>query len=174
LRRVEGGEQAYLRPPGALAEKDLIARCIRCNQCGDVCKNRCIQFVPDGPAEGTPMISPREQACILCMNCNHACPTGALGRIADDAESILAKVRMGTAQVDKNICNSYNGAVCGVCIQACPFTEEAIETGLYERPIVHPETCVGCGLCEKSCIVYPQAIRVVPISKAAPPTEDRA
>ena len=159
-------EKKWLRPPGAVAEAELLARCIRCNQCAEVCENDCIQFPSGSAADGTPVIRPREKACILCMKCNHACPTGALQPIASDPLIIQEKVHMGTAHVDKNICNSYNGGVCGVCVRACPFTGEALKAGMWERPIVDESKCVGCGLCESSCIVYPQAIRVTPATSA--------
>ena len=164
LDKVQTGEEAYVRPPGALAEEDFITRCIRCNQCADVCENDCIQFVSGGGADGTPMIRPREKACILCMNCTKACPTGALTPIDNDGESISKSVRMGTAVVDENICNSYNNKVCGACVWACPFRGQALRSGMWERPIVNPDKCVGCGLCENACIIYPQAIRVTPAS----------
>jgi len=169
LRDVRAGETAYVRPPGALPESEFIKKCIRCNQCADVCENDCIQFVSGGGADGTPMIRPREKACILCMNCTNTCPTGALTPIPDDDQVIADTVRMGTAVVDKNICNSYNNAICGACIRACPFPERALITGMRERPIVNPDKCVGCGLCENGCIVYPQAIRVVPASSPNKP-----
>jgi ferredoxin-type protein NapG len=169
LGEVRGGTVAYVRPPGALVEKDFITKCIRCNQCAEVCENDCIQFVSGGGADGTPMINPRKKACILCMKCTNACPTGALTPILDDGEAILKSVRMGTAVVDKNICNSYNNAICGACIRSCQFPEIALKTGMRERPIVDPDKCVGCGLCENACIVYPQAIRVVPASAPKEP-----
>ncbi|MCP4376585.1 MAG: 4Fe-4S dicluster domain-containing protein [bacterium] len=169
LDEVSAGTVAYLRPPGALAEKDFITKCIRCNQCADVCENNCIQFVSGSGADGTPMIRPREKGCILCMKCNNACPTGALMPIPDNNDAIRKSVRMGTAVVDKNICNSYNNAICGACIRACPFPEQALKTGMRERPVVDTDKCVGCGLCENGCIVYPQAIRVVPVSAPKKP-----
>ncbi len=162
LEQVQAGQQSWLRPPGALAEEDFLARCIQCNQCADVCENDCIKLDSTSSASGTPVIRPREKACILCMKCNNTCPTGALRPISTDPEAVLRNVRMGTAKVDKNICNSYNSRVCGVCVQACPFTGQALRAELWERPVVDEDVCVGCGLCEASCIVYPQAIRVAP------------
>jgi NAD-dependent dihydropyrimidine dehydrogenase PreA subunit len=37
----------------------------------------------------------------------------------------------------------------------------AITVGRLEQPHV-TDKCVGCGLCERSCIQMPQAIRVIP------------
>jgi MauM/NapG family ferredoxin protein len=154
----------YLRPPGALAESDFLARCIRCGQCGEACPNRCISYfgLENGSASlDTPYIIPREQACILCMKCGVACPTGALERITREAEPILARVKMGMARVDTSLCLSFQGKTCGVCYRACPLPDVAIRVGRLEQPHVL-EGCVGCGLCERSCIQIPQAIRIFP------------
>ena len=93
--------------------------------------------------------------------------------IADDAQEILNHVSMGKAVVDRNICNSFNGYVCGVCVFACPYDGMAIFAEAWEQPVV-TDKCVGCGLCEQACIHYPQAIRARELrrrkSPASPPT----
>ena len=154
----------YLRPPGSLPEPDFVSRCIRCGQCGEICPNRCIKFfgTENGfHSYGTPYITPREKACILCMKCGDACPTGAIKPIEREADTILNSVSMGTARVDESLCLSYQGKSCGVCYRACPLPDIAIKVGWMEQPHVQ-DACVGCGLCERSCIQIPQAIRVIP------------
>lgn len=169
-----------IRPPGALDEDEFLATCIRCGRCADACPNRCISAFTEesakdlamkpGPGQrGTPVIFPRRQACILCngapgdkLLCGAACPTGALQVIKKTPEVIQDRVDMGVAEVDFNLCYSYNGASCGACVRACPFEGIALKAGLWEKPIVNPDACVGCGLCERACVRYPQAIRVKP------------
>lgn len=163
-RRVAAYRMRFLRPPGALAEDEFLARCIRCGKCSEVCPNDCIKYfgLENGvSAMGTPYLIPREKACILCMKCGNACPTGALKPIRRTREDILENVRMGHAHVDESLCLSYQGKTCGVCARACPLGKVAITVGYLEQPHVQ-DGCVGCGLCERSCIQMPQAIRIIP------------
>ncbi len=154
----------YLRPPGALPEKEFLNHCIHCGQCGEACPNRCINYfgLENGIASvDTPYIVPREKACILCMKCGEVCPSGAIQEIIREAEAIVEQVNMGHAVVDEKLCLSYQGKTCGVCYRACPLPDIAIRIGMLEQPHVL-EGCVGCGLCERSCIQMPHAIRIVP------------
>jgi len=154
----------FLRPPGALPEDEFISRCIRCGKCGETCPNRTIKYfdLENGVSSmDTPYIIPREQACILCMKCGDICPTGAIQPVIREMEPILEKVKMGVARVDENLCLSFQGKTCGVCYRACPLADVAIRIGMLEQPHVLKD-CVGCGLCERSCIQIPQAIRIIP------------
>ena len=71
-------------------------------------------------------------------------------------------VDMGLARVNEAMCFSFNGRTCGACYRACPLAGSAMKIGVFETPLVQPEICVGCGLCEQACLHLPQAIRVVP------------
>ncbi len=72
-----------LRPPGALDERDLLAACIKCGQCVQVCPVEALKpaDLSDGFGVGVPYLEPREQACDFACDvgqCILACPTGAL------------------------------------------------------------------------------------------------
>ncbi|MDD9967080.1 MAG: 4Fe-4S dicluster domain-containing protein [Myxococcales bacterium] len=155
----------WLRPPGALPEEAFLKQCVRCMKCGNACPNGCIEFhdLKAGLALAfTPFIKPRTRACILCGECGKACPTGALKAFENTRESWLQNVAMGVARVNKAMCYSYHGRTCGACYQACPLAGTAIKIGIFETPIMQPQACVGCGLCEQACLHLPQAIRVIP------------
>ncbi len=159
-----------IRPPGALAEAKFLQKCIRCMRCIDACPNHALIALGDEFGEqrrGTPHLKPRRQACMLCnrmegeyLKCTKICPTGALEPIEKTLDEITAKVAMGKAHIDKALCYSYNNWSCGACYRACPLPGHAMTVGLWEKPEVNQENCVGCGACERSCIRYPQAVRV--------------
>ena len=162
-----------IRPPGALPEDEFLSTCIRCQRCADACPNQCIKATPEAAGiggMGTPFIQPREQACMLCsrveteyLRCTEVCPSGALQLVKKTLKDVTEKVQMGVAKLDTNLCYSYNDYTCGTCVRACPVG--ALKTGLWERPIVDAEACIGCGLCERVCIRYPQALRVEPVER---------
>lgn len=172
-----------IRPPGALPEEDFLSTCIRCGRCVDACPNRSIvaftaasgapfSAVPGSGEDGTPVIFPRRAACNLCggdkgdmLLCTAACPSGALEPIRKLASELHRDVHMGVAHVDTNLCHSYQMRSCGVCVRACPFEGKALKAALYEQPVLDPDWCVGCGLCERACIRYPQAISVQPVKR---------
>jgi MauM/NapG family ferredoxin protein len=164
-RRRRAGSQFRLRPPGALEEEAFLSACTRCFKCGNACPNDCIHFagLEDGLEEAfTPSIVARERACILCGECADVCPTGALQPFEATREGWAESVDMGLARVNEAMCYSFNGRTCGACYRACPLAGSAMKIGIFETPLVQPEKCVGCGLCEQACLHLPQAIRVIP------------
>ena len=162
-----------LRPPGALAEADFLAVCVRCGLCVRDCPYNTLKLsdLGDRVATGTPYFSARDIPCEMCEDipCVKACPTGALDRQLTDINSS----RMGLATlVDHETCLNFLGLRCDVCYRVCPVIDKAItlETQHNPRsdrhamllPTVHSDTCTGCGKCEKSCVLPVAAIRVLP------------
>jgi ferredoxin-type protein NapG len=162
LRRADA-RGFWLRPPGALDEKRFLGACVRCGKCAQACPYKAIRMAgPEaGAGIGTPHVVAREEPCQLCpdLPCAKACPSGALDKGLNDIE----KVRMGTAVIiDRENCLSIRGLRCEVCYRQCPLIDKAItieprhneRTGSHAimEPVVHREKCVGCGICEKSCV----------------------
>jgi ferredoxin-type protein NapG len=159
-----------LRPPGARAERDFAASCIKCGLCVQACPYATLKLATLGESvlSGTPTFAPREVPCYMCVDipCARACPTGALDRTLKDINA----ARMGLAVVDQENCLSYRGLRCEVCWRACPVRDRAITLQVQPRgiskhamfvPVVHSEACTGCGICEKRCPTELAAIRIV-------------
>ncbi len=166
-----------LRPPGAPKEPDFLASCIRCYRCQDACEPGAIQFYTekDGLLAHTPYVDPAKAGCTLCNKCGPACPTDALVPFDDKRE-----VDMGTVALREDMCLSFKAkhirqeqellmqlgreptesdalaerrGPCGECYMFCPLRNHAIklEPGAFLAPIIFPDECVGCGLCEHIC-----------------------
>jgi MauM/NapG family ferredoxin protein len=149
LRRMLGA-RSPLRPPGAVAERDFVRRCIKCGKCAQVCPDRTIRMASMqwGSRYGTPMIFARDIPCYLCMKCPEVCPTGAL----DTRLSRPEDVDMGVAVIDEDTCLAFNGIICRSCYDHCPFHREGIIMRDEHYPVVNPDVCVGCGICEHVCV----------------------
>ncbi|MFQ5490956.1 MAG: 4Fe-4S dicluster domain-containing protein [Phycisphaerae bacterium] len=179
-----------LRPPGALPEPDFLAACIRCYKCQDACEPGAIQFYTEkhGQLYHTPYVNPARAGCTLCMKCGPACPTGAL-RLLDEPR----QADMGSVELIEDLCLSFKAkhlrsrqallmelnqaptevdalaerrGPCGECFMFCPLRNQAIklEPGAFLAPVIFPEQCVGCGMCEHICRIVVRgepAIRVV-------------
>jgi ferredoxin-type protein NapG len=130
-------------------------------------------------ATGTPYFVARTGPCEMCEDipCIKACPTGALDHKLTDINA----ARMGLAVlVDHETCLNFLGLRCDVCYRVCPLIDKAItleaqhneRTGKHTMfiPVVHSDTCTGCGKCEKACVLEEAAIKVLParLAKGAP------
>ena len=172
LGMMKAGNKTVLRPPGAADEDEFLALCVRCGKCNQACPYDSIKMGKEnlGFGIGTPYIDARDNPCRLCDDypCVNVCPTDALTGINN-----VYDVEMGTAVIDTNSCIAYQGMRCEVCYRECPLIDEAIKLNIYVKPddpthavfapIIDPEKCVGCGICEERCVVdNPIAIRVKP------------
>jgi MauM/NapG family ferredoxin protein len=180
-----------IRPPGALAEEEFLARCLRCGACGNACPTSAIQpSVGETGIEGlwTPVIVPRRGWCEpSCTLCGDVCPSGAIRPLTPDEKGWTRPegygVRIGTAFVDRGRCLPWGmDTPCIVCQEVCPTTPKAIRLEevvvqardgrkvRLQRPLVDPNLCVGCGLCEAKCpIVDKAAIRVTRAGESRSP-----
>jgi ferredoxin-type protein NapG len=126
-------------------------------------------------AVGTPYFISRIAPCEMCEDipCVKACPTGAL----DPQLTDINDARMGLAVLlDQENCLSFLGLRCEVCYRACPLMDKAItversantRTGRHAMfiPVVHSDSCTGCGRCERACILEEAAIKVLPLKLA--------
>ena len=138
--KAVSADEGLIRPPGAEPEEIFLGTCARCGKCAEICPRGCIKIAhgEQGAAIGTPYIVPVENYCDLCMKCVEVCTTGALKPVEKE------KVRMGLAQIDKDVCLARKGEDCRVCHAACPFYDKA-----------------GCGRCENVCIASPQKAATV-------------
>jgi ferredoxin len=167
-----GSKSAILpvRPPGSVPEKEFLQLCIRCGECFQACPNNVLQ--PLGFEQGlegiwTPQAVANWSGCEpSCNNCGQVCPTGAI-RALPLAEKRVA--RMGLAVVNKQTCLPHAGReACQLCVDDCKAAgydalefvrvgTETDENGLpledtgFLAPVVLPEKCNGCGLCQMRC-----------------------
>jgi len=152
----------YLRPPGAIEESEFLSLCTRCDECIKVCPAKAIKRYEGftDVAIGTPVITPRENPCVLCngLLCIAACKDGALKPV-----DTAANVKMGIARINKLQCFAWDDQDCQLCYIKCPLQGEALyqEDG---KPVINEEKCVGCGICEYACntINSTCAIKTIP------------
>ncbi len=166
-----------MRPPGSVAEADFLARCIKCDQCINVCPTNVLQ--PATLAEGglealwTPVLNFNIAHCqFKCNLCSEVCPTGAIRRISVAEKlgkgefSRQGPVRVGTAFVNTSRCLPWaNQIPCVVCEEVCPVSPKAIQTTdeevkdvfgqlvVLNKPFIVPDLCIGCGICQAQCPV---------------------
>jgi len=164
-----------LRPPGALAEKDYLAACIKCGQCVQVCPVDAIELgdVLDGQGSGAAYIDARAQACdFSCdgLQCVLACPTGALTHEINYSH----ETRMGVAVLTKpTSCLAMQGKGFKGVIRGEDYDGE-LRFDEIDRwnPIPlnqHPFELEICDLCVRLC---PIEIRKYQCEQGTPPSGD--
>lgn len=170
-----------IRPPGSVAEAEFLERCIKCDQCINVCPTNVLQpaTLSQSGLEGlwTPVMDFGIGFCQLnCTLCSEVCPTGAIQKISIEKKLGLAEhkeegpIRIGTAFFNQGRCLPWAMQTpCVVCEEVCPVTPKAI--GTYDevfkrwdgkevtlnKPYMRPELCIGCGICQRECPVVDDA-----------------
>jgi len=176
-----GFNEKAIRPPGTVEESEFLERCIKCDQCINVCPTNVLQ--PSGLREGgleglwTPVMDFSVGFCQLnCSLCSEVCPTGAIQKISVEKKLGLGEhaeegpIRLGTAFFNRGRCLPWSMETpCVVCEEVCPTSPKAIGTYDEEftrwdgtkvtlnKPYMRPELCIGCGICEHECPVIDDA-----------------
>lgn len=154
-----------IRPPGARAERDFLARCLKCGICMQTCPTGGLQPTwSEAGLEGiwTPVLVPSLGYCAWeCHACGQVCPTEAIVPLPLAQKK---QVKVGLAVIDVSRCLPYAyGRECIVCEEHCPIPDKAItfetlEVRLHDgalrtlkQPRVDADRCTGCGICEAKC-----------------------
>ncbi|MBI1387823.1 MAG: 4Fe-4S dicluster domain-containing protein [bacterium] len=154
-----------IRPPGALAEDEFLARCVRCGECMKVCITNVIQPAQtEAGVEGfwTPALNMNVSYCEHeCTLCGQVCPTGAIRQLTLEEKK---KIRIGQAFFDRNRCLPWAfERSCIVCEEHCPVSNKAIwfqeievtrrdgSKVTVKQPHVDAVLCTGCGICHSVC-----------------------
>ncbi|MBI1310506.1 4Fe-4S binding protein [bacterium] len=164
-----------IRPPGSVPEPQFLQMCIRCGECFQSCPSDVLQ--PLGFQQGleglwTPHVIADWAGCASsCNACGQVCPTGAIRALSLEEKQ---HARIGLAIINEGTCLPFHGEACQLCVDECAaagydaleFVQVGTEVDAAGQPIegtgtlaplLLPDKCVGCGLCQTRC----HAINVV-------------
>lgn len=159
-------ENYPLLPPGAGNKNTFSSLCTRCYACVNVCPTKILTvWFPENADVARwfqPEMNPYKGTCQeSCNNCTQACPTGAIRKLQFGEKH---STQIGVAEVIKSKCIAWSqGEYCMVCDEFCPYRAidiDSSESGLA-RPVVNPEICRGCGICQNACPVRKSGAAIV-------------
>lgn len=172
---VAKGSTLRLRPPGALAEKEFLASCIKCGQCVQVCPVEAIKLadILDGFGIGVPYIEARPQSCdFSCdgLQCVLACPTGALTHELNYPH----ETQMGFARLARpEKCLAMKGQGIKGLARGAEFEGvlryDEIDRWIAQPVAEHEYDLELCDLCMRQC---PIEIRRLQCDAGKPPSGD--
>ena len=166
---LDGDGPRPVRPPGSVPEAEFLQMCIRCGECFQSCPSDVLQ--PLGFQQGleglwTPHVVADWAGCASsCNACGQVCPTGAIRALPLEEKR---HARMGLAIVNESTCLPFHGEACQLCVDECTAAGYdalefvAVGTEVDElgqpiegtgrlAPLLIPDKCVGCGLCQTRC-----------------------
>ncbi len=153
-------------PPGAGDKETFSALCSRCYACVNVCPTRILAV--DFPKDADmgrwfePEMNAYRGTCQeSCNNCTQVCPTGAIKKLSFDDKH---QTQIGIAKVIKEKCIAWcEKDHCVVCIEFCPYLaiDSTESVSGYPRPVVNPDKCRGCGICQNACPVRDPGAAIV-------------
>ncbi|MCA9058646.1 MAG: 4Fe-4S binding protein, partial [Planctomycetaceae bacterium] len=165
-----------VRPPGSVPENRFLQMCIRCGECFKACPSDVLQpldFRFGVSGLWTPHVVADWSGCASsCNGCGQVCPTGAIRPLPLEEKRVA---RMGLAIINQQTCLPLAGMeACQLCVDECTaagydaieFTRVGTEVDAqgipvegsgFLAPVMVPDKCVGCGLCQTRC----HAINVV-------------
>ena len=172
---------SLVRPPGSVGESEFLSRCVRCGECMKVCITGGLQpTLFEAGIEGiwTPVLVPKIGYCEYnCTLCGQVCPTAAIRKLTPEEKR---KTVIGLAFIDPSRCIPFaQGTPCIVCEEHCPtpkkaivFREQAVAGGKPAKaPVVLPDLCIGCGICETKCPIPDLAgIRITSAGESRDPS----
>lgn len=158
INKITGHQNRFIRPPGAIPEKEFLQTCTRCKSCAEACPNHAIRIADQ--KQGIlnldfPFLDVQHKPCIVCQDvpCSQVCPSGAL--IPIDQREIF----LGKAEIDEKRCLAYQGEKCFNCDYSCPIKGTILWN--KEGPRIDPLSCVGCGICIFACVTDPPAVKFI-------------
>jgi ferredoxin-type protein NapG len=147
------------RPPGAVSPDAKFNKlCTGCSECTYSCPYGVIFPIYDDRLEkNIPFMDVNANACMLCEDtpCIQSCETGALKPLKNGVFKPFGQAK----GIFSNCINHQTGEkTCNACQDACPIPKTVI---FRTNKPSFTKSCIGCGLCVKSCPTYPKAIRVI-------------